>query len=106
MGPHREPAKHLVKEMLQHAADFQHWGGMTYCTTTDPDNADLRQLKNIDIVPLATGEKDPLEVKVEEALKLDNYEYPLVVVVNSDGTILMHNTGYKIGLAELILKVL
>ena len=106
MGPHREPAKHLVKEMLQHAADFQHWGGMTYCTTTDPDNADLRQLKNIDIVPLATGAKDPLEVKVAKALKLDNYEYPLVVVVNNDGTILMHNTGYKIGLAELILKVL
>ena len=106
MGPHREPAKHLVKEMLQHAADFQHWGGMTYCTTTDPDNADLRQLKNIDIVPLATGEKDPLEVKVAKALKLENYEYPLVVVVNNDGTILMHNTGYKIGLAELILKVL
>ena len=106
MGPHREPAKHLVKEMLQHAADFQHWGGMTYCTTTDPDNADLRQLKNIDIVPLTTRAKDPLEVKVAKALKLDNYEYPLVVVVNSDGTILMHNTGYKIGLAELILKVL
>ena len=106
MGPHREPAKHLVKEMLQHTADFQRWGGMTYCTTTDPDNADMRQLKNIDIVPLATGEKDPLEVKVAKALKLENYEYPLVVVVNKDGTILMHNTGYKIGLAELILKVL
>ena len=105
MGSHREPAKHLVKEMLQHKADFQRWGGMTYCTTTEPNNADLRQLKNIDIVQMATGEKDPLELEVAKALKLDKYEYPLVAVVDKDGNILMHSTGYKIGLAELLLKV-
>ena len=55
---------------------------------------------------LTTGEKDPLEMKVAKTMKLDNYEYPLVVVVDKDGTILMHNTGYNIGLADLILKVL
>ena len=104
LGPHREPAKHLVKEMLQHATEFQRWGGMTYCTTSDPNNADLRQLHNIDIVPLHSGESDRLELTIAEALGGGEYEYPLVVFINEDGNIIFHSTGYKIGLAELLLK--
>ena len=104
MGPHREPAKHLVKEMLQHAADFERWDGMTFCTTTDPDNVELRQLRNVDIVSLHSGEKDVLETKVASALRLTEYEYPLVAFVDNKGSILFHSTGYKIGLAELLLK--
>lgn len=104
MGSHREPAKHLVKEMLQHKSEFSKWGGMTYCTTTDAANAELRQLKNIDIVPMKQGDKDPLELAVAKSLKLDKYEYPLVVFVDAEGHILFHSTGYKIGLAELLLK--
>lgn len=104
MGSHREPAKHLVKEMLQHKAEFSRWGGMTYCATTDPNNAELLQLGNIDIAPLSTNEKDPLEVAVAQSLKICQYEYPLVAFVNKDGEILFHSTGYKIGLADLLLK--
>lgn len=104
MGSHREPAKHLVKEMLQHQPDFVKWGGMTYCATTDPTNAELRQLKNMDIVPMKQGDKDQLEQEVAEALGLERYEYPLVAFVDAEGHILFHSTGYKIGLAELLLK--
>ena len=104
MGPHREPAKHLVKEMLQHAVDFERWDGMTFCTTTDPDNVELRQLRNVDIVSLHSGEKDVLETKVASALRLTEYEYPLVAFVDNKGSILFHSTGYNIGLAELLLK--
>lgn len=104
MGSHREPAKHLVKEMLQHQRQFRKWGGMTYATTTDPQNADLRQLGNVDIVPLRTGEKDPVERAVAKALALERYEYPLVTYVDPQGNVLFHSTGYKIGLAELLLK--
>lgn len=104
MGSHREPAKHLVKEMLQHKSEFARWGGMTYCTTTDAANAELQQLKNMDVVPMKQGEKDPLERVVAEALGLDQYEYPLVAFVDAEGSILFHSTGYKIGLAELLLK--
>lgn len=104
LGPHREPAKHLVKEMLQLKAEFEHWGGMTFCTTTAPDNADLRQLSNIDIVALPSGVKDPMETVVTDILKQDKYEYPLVAVVDKEGHVLFHSTGYKIGLAEMLLK--
>ncbi len=104
MGSHREPAKHLVKEMLQLRKSFRRWGGMTYAVTTDPNNADLRQLGNVDIVPMAQGEKDPLERAVAEALRLQRYEYPLVAFVDADGHILFHSAGYKIGLAEMLVK--
>ena len=104
LGPHREPAKHLVKEMLQLKGDFKRWGGMTFCTTTAPDNNDLRQLLNIDIEAVPSGTKDPTEEAVARTLKLDKYEYPLVAVVDKEGRILFHSTGYKIGLAETLLK--
>ena len=104
MGSHREPAKHLVKEMLQRRADFKRWGGMTLVTTTDPNNGELRQLGNVDIIPMEQGIKDPLEKAVAKALQLERYEYPLVALVDKEGRILFHSTGYKIGLAELLLK--
>ena len=104
LGPHREPAKHLVKEMLQLKGDFKRWGGMTFCTTTAPENNDLRQLLNIDIEAVPSGAKDPTEEAVARALKLDKYEYPLVAVVDKEGRIRFHSTGYKIGLAETLLK--
>ena len=104
LGPHREPAKHLVKEMLQLKGDFKRWGGMTFCTTTAPENNDLRQLLNIDIEAVPSGAKDPTEEAVARALKLDKYEYPLVAVVDKEGRIHFHSTGYKIGLAETLLK--
>ncbi len=104
MGNHREPAKHLVKEMLEHKQEFKRWNGMTYLTTTEPGNRDLQQLENVDIVPMPTGGKCQLEVAVANALGLDKYEYPLVAFVDKGGNILFHSTGYRIGLAELLLK--
>lgn len=104
MGSHREPAKHLVKEMLEHRQEFKRWNGMTYITTTEPGNRDLQQLANVDIAPMQVGDKSPLEAAVAEALQLDKYEYPLVAIVDCSGNILFHSTGYRIGLAELLLK--
>ncbi|MCQ2275044.1 MAG: transglutaminase-like domain-containing protein [Bacteroidales bacterium] len=104
MGTHREPAKHLVKEMLQHKSEFVKWGGKTFATTTDAKNPELLQLQNTDIKCMETGAKSQLETAVAQALKIDRYEYPLVVFVDQEGNIRFHSTGYKIGLAELLLK--
>ncbi len=104
MGTHREPAKHLVKEILQHEAEFTKWGGRIYAVTSDPQNKELQQIANADIVPVPAGTKDAVEKTVAEALGLKKYEYPLVSVVDKNGNILFYSTGYKIGLAELLLK--
>ena len=104
LGPHREPAKHLIKEMLQNQKAFLQWDGMCYITTTDPGNADLLQLRNTDIANLAPNHRDPIEKTVAKALNLTEYEYPLVAVVDNEGHILFHSAGYSIGLAEQLLK--
>ena len=104
LGPHREPAKHLVKEMLQLSSAFRQWGGMTFIVTTDMANRELNQLPNTDIVGIAAGVCDPAEKTLAHALRLDKYEYPLVAVVDRHGRILFHSNGYSIGLAEQLLK--
>lgn len=104
LGNHREPAKHLVREMREHCQEFSRWNGRTYVTTTDPGNSELAQLANVDIVPLEAGERGELEKAVAAALGIDKYEYPLVLFVDSEGRVLYHSTGYKIGLAEVLLK--
>ena len=104
LGPHREPAKHLVKEMLQQSDAFRKWGGMTFIVTTDMANRELNRLPNTDIVGIAAGVQDPAEKALAQALKLDKYEYPLVAVVDRRGRILFHSNGYSIGLAEQLLK--
>ena len=104
LGPHREPAKHLVKEMLQQSDAFRKWGGMTFIVTTDMANRELNRLPNTDIVGIAAGVQDPAEKALAKALKLDKYEYPLVAVVDRRGRILFHSNGYSIGLAEQLLK--
>ena len=61
LGPHREPAKHLVKEMLQLSDAFRKWGGMSFIVTTDISNRELNRLPNTDIVGIAAGVQDPAE---------------------------------------------
>ena len=104
LGPHREPAKHLVKEMLEHSAAFRKWGGMTFVVTTDPANRELNRLPNTDVTGIAAGMQDPAEKVLAQTLKLDKYEYPLVALVDQRGRILFHSNGYSIGLAEQLLK--
>ena len=104
LGPHREPAKHLVKEMLEHSAAFRKWGGMTFAVTTDPANRELNRLPNTDVTGIAAGRQDPAEKVLAQTLKLEKYEYPLVAVVDKRGRILFHSNGYSIGLAEQLLK--
>jgi hypothetical protein len=48
--------------------------------------------------------KGQLEQRICEAAKLTNVEYPLVALIDSDGHILYHSTGYKIGVVEQVLK--
>ncbi len=104
LGPHREPAKHLVKEMLEHSAAFRKWGGMTFAVTTDPANRELNRLPNTDVTGIAAGRQDPAEKVLAQTLKLEKYEYPLVAVVDKRSRILFHSNGYSIGLAEQLLK--
>lgn len=106
LGDYQEPSKHLIKELQQHRAQMEKWGGMTYMVA--PANAKPLswKLPNTDVFMADASAKDAVRNAIIESLKMDfKSDYPLVAFVNKKGEILFHSKGYSIGLAEQILKV-
>lgn len=103
LGDYREPSKHLVKELQSLQKEYKQWGGMTYLVAPESVNALSWNLVNTDCVASEPGSE--IEKKVIKALALDlRGDYPLVALVNKEGEIMFFNHGYRIGLAEMILK--
>lgn len=105
LGDYREPSKHLVKEIQAIAPQWKAWGGMTYLVAP-ADAQPLRwKLPNADCFTAAASAPDALRDLFIRQLRLDfNNDYPLVILVDHDGVIRFHSEGYRIGLAEQILK--
>ena len=103
MGDFKEPSKHLLKELQALQSEWKAWGGMTYMEAPASAKAASWNLANTDCAVSTPG--SPMEQMVEKALGIDlKGNYPLVALVNKKGEIIFHNEGYRIGLAELILK--
>ncbi len=100
LGEYSEPSKHLIVELRQLQKEMKQWGGMTLMV--GPSNIGMAEwnLVNTDFA----YRKGQLEQRICEAAKLTNVEYPLVALIDGDGHILYHSTGYKIGVVEQVLK--
>lgn len=100
LGEYSEPSKHLIVELRQLQKEMKQWGGMTLMV--GPSNIGMAEwdLVNTDFA----YRKGQLEQRICEAAKLTNVEYPLVALIDGDGRILYHSTGYKIGVVEQVLK--
>ena len=109
LGDYREPSKHLVKELRepQHCAALAKWGGMTYLVAPEGAKAASWDLPNADCMLGAAGNKDPLQIALTKAIGINFKDnYPLVAVVNKRGEVLFHSEGYRIGLAEQLLRAM
>lgn len=104
LGDYREPSKHLVKELQEQRNALQQWGGMIYLLAPDNVNALAWNLPNADI--LSTKNPDSFGALLLKTLNPSQTkpDYPFVALLNNRGEILFHSQGYKIGLAEQILK--
>ena len=100
LGNYGEPSKHLVVELKGLQKELKAWGGMTFMV--GPANIGMPSwgLVNTDIA----YRKGELERRIVEAAKLGKVEYPLVALIDKEGHILYHSTGYKIGVIEQVLK--
>lgn len=101
LGDYSEPSKHLIVELRQLQKEMKAWGGMTFMV--GPTNIDMPSwhLVNTDFA----YRKGLLEQRICEATKLGNSpSYPLVALIDKEGHILYHSTGYKIGVVEQVLK--
>ena len=100
LGNYSEPSKHLVVELMQLQKEMRQWGGMTFMVGPTSIGMPSWNLVNTDYA----YQKGLLEQRICEAAKLDKVEYPLVALIDKDGYILYHSTGYKIGVVEQVLK--
>ncbi|MCQ2294969.1 MAG: transglutaminase-like domain-containing protein [Bacteroidales bacterium] len=103
LGDYREPSKHLIKELQSLQKDYKQWGGMIHMVAPASAQAPSFNLVNTDYDISQPGNE--LEKQVIKALALDlRGDYPLVALVNNRGEIMFFNHGYRIGLAEMMLK--
>lgn len=100
LGEYSEPSKHLVVELRQLQKEIKQWGGMTLMVGPATIGMPQWGLVNTDFA----YRKGQLEQRICEAAKLGKVEYPLVALIDKDGHILYHSTGYKIGVIEQVLK--
>ena len=100
LGNYSEPSKHLIVELKGLQKEVKAWGGMTFMVGPKNINMPSWGLANTDFA----FQKGLLEQRICEASKFDKVEYPLVVLIDKDGHILYHSTGYKIGVIEQVLK--
>ena len=100
LGEYSEPSKHLIVELRQLQKEMKQWSGMTFMVGPATIGMPSWGLANTDFA----YRKGLLEQRIVEAAKIDNVEYPLVALIDKDGRILYHSTGYKIGVVEQVLK--
>lgn len=100
LGNYSEPSKHLIVELKGLQKEMKQWGGMTFMVGPKNINMPSWGLANTDFA----FQKGLLEQRICEASKFDKVEYPLVALIDKDGHILYHSTGYKIGVIEQVLK--
>ena len=100
LGDYSEPSKHLIVELRQLQKEMKQWGGMTFMVGPTSIGMPSWDLVNTDFA----YQKGLLEQIICEAAKLGKVEYPLVALIDKDGHILYHSTGYKIGVVEQVLK--
>ena len=100
LGNYSEPSKHLIVELKQLQKEIKQWGGMTFMVGPSTIGMPSWGLANTDFA----YQKGLLEQRICEAAKLGKVEYPLVALIDKDGHILYHSTGYKIGVIEQVLK--
>ena len=100
LGEYSEPSKHLIVELRQLQKEMKAWGGMTFMVGPASIGMTEWNLVNTDFA----YQKGQLEERICEASKLSKVEYPLVALIDKEGHIRYHSTGYKIGVIEQVLK--
>ena len=100
LGEYSEPSKHLIVELKQLQKEVKAWGGMTFMVGPTTIGMPSWGLVNTDFA----YQKGTLEQHICEAAKIGKVEYPLVALIDKEGYIRYHSTGYNIGVIEQVLK--
>ena len=108
IDPTREPTKHLLKELGTLRNDFEKWGRPVIFVIPEGKAAPDFNFKAWNLPKQSVIIQDKGNQWFKEILtSTDQYfrdDYPVVYLINADGTIVFRSEGYRIGTGELILK--
>lgn len=108
IDPTREPTKHLLKELATLRSEFENWGHSILFIVPEGKNAPDFNFKSWNLPKQSMLIQDKENQWFNEIItSTDQYfrdNYPVIYLINTDGTIVFRSEGYRIGTGELILK--
>ena len=108
IDPTREPTKHLLKDIASLRNEFEKWGNPLLFVIPDGKAAPDFNFKAWGLPKQSVLIQDKGNQWFKDILSsADLYfrdDYPMVFLINPDGTIVFKSEGYRIGTGELILK--
>ncbi len=112
IDPNREPTRHLFNDVKAYREPLEQWGGnMIFYVPSDFKTKDFNEQHILSYLP----EKSQVVIDDNGAVmarllkEADIYfrdNYPLVLIIDSEGRITFKTEGYRIGTGELIYKSL
>ena len=108
IDPTREPTKHLLKDIASLRSEFEKWGHSILIVIPEgkaaPDfNFKAWGLPEQSVLMQDKGNQWFNNIVTSTNSSFQN-NYPVVLLINPDGTIVFKSEGYRIGTGELILK--
>ena len=108
IDPTREPTKHLLKDIASMRSEFEKWGHSILIVIPEGKAAPDFNFKAWGLPEQSILMQDKGNQWFKDILSsADLYfrdDYPVVFLINPDGTIVFKSEGYRIGTGELILK--
>jgi hypothetical protein len=110
VDPTREPTRHLFNDIAPMKNEFEKWQGtILFITQSDKHTADFDPKRwNLpkNSIFITDQDANALNYVLTTANQYFREEYPLVFIINREGTIVFKSEGYRIGTGELLLKSL
>jgi hypothetical protein len=107
--PEREPTKHFLNDLPLLKDEFDKWGGCFIFLSTAPGTDNVlfnpHGYKGLPSKSYSRSDIDPGILKnsgLGDLTLLMNY--PLIILTDKDGNIVYSSSGYRIGIAQQILK--
>lgn len=110
IDPSREPTKHVLKDIANYKEQFEKWGGkMLFMTPSDKVTVGFNSTQwDLPKQSLFMEDMDGRWIKnITSSLDVEwKDNYPLVLIINSEGEITFKSEGYRIGTGELLYKTI
>ena len=108
--PDREPTKHVLNDLRSLSEELNRWPGcFIFLNVSGSNTNDLRDPASFAGLPERTVFTNDLNLSLLKKMVRDSsvsdISFPVVIMVKSNGNIILHSSGYRIGIGEQILRL-